>query len=302
MSLKIQIPIDKSLKDHLRWWLNISNLLKGQNLSPEQPSVVLTTDASLQGYGAHIQNQVFQGTWSKEKQSWHINSLEMEAVRLAVQHFLLEMRNQTVLIRSDNTTVVQYVCRQGGTKSTKLCVQAWDLWNLALQNNIVLKAAHISWIDNILADKLSRTKIRHTEWSLNPSVTQALFNLWGKPCIDLFASNMNKKAPIFCSWTPDPNALAMDALSIPWEGMDAYAFPPHMRDTISLETHEQVQWQNDSGGTSMAKTKLVYRSSQNVDSNTQTTNINQRPVATASVQNSSSKSTNIAPGGMEVIN
>ena len=44
--------------------------------------------------------------------------------------------------------------------------------------------------------------------------------------IDPFASEQNRKTMMFCSWIPCPQAFAIDALSIPWDGMIAYAFPP----------------------------------------------------------------------------
>ena len=86
---------------------------------------------------------------------------------LTVKHFLRSLQGQTVLIRIDNTTVVQYVNKQGGTKSPQLCYKTWDLWNLAIEHNILLKAAHVAGKVNILADKLSRYKILPSEWMLN---------------------------------------------------------------------------------------------------------------------------------------
>ena len=35
----------------------------------------------------------------------------------------------------------------------------------------------------------------------------------------------NRKLPLFVSPVPDPMASAVDALSLPWENLDAYAFP-----------------------------------------------------------------------------
>jgi hypothetical protein len=43
-----------------------------------------------------------------------------------VNHFLSQIKNQAVLIRSDNTTVVQYINKQGGTKSPQLCYLTWE--------------------------------------------------------------------------------------------------------------------------------------------------------------------------------
>ena len=65
-----------------------------------------------------------------------------------------------------------------------------------------------------------------TEWSLLPEVFQTICNRWHRPQIDLFATRFNNKLPQFVSPVPDPMATAVDSLSLPWEDLDAYAFPP----------------------------------------------------------------------------
>ena len=57
-----------------------------------------------------------------------------------------------------------------------------------------------------------------------------VFDTWGQPNLDLFATRYNK-CPIFVSLTPDARALDTDALTIDWEGMFAYAFPPTIDST-----------------------------------------------------------------------
>ena len=42
----------------------------------------------------------------------------------------------------------------------------------------------------------------------------------------LFAMRFNNKLPLFVSAMPDPLACTVYALSLPWEDLDAYAFPP----------------------------------------------------------------------------
>ena len=86
---------------------------------------------------------------------------------LTIKKFQRLLQNKQVLIRTDNTTVVQYINKQGGTHSLQLCQQACDLWMFALEHKIVLKSAYIAGVTNILADQLSRIKIRATEWELN---------------------------------------------------------------------------------------------------------------------------------------
>ena len=227
LKLHQNIPVTKHLRYHLTWWSDSANITKGRSLQHWASQVTITTDASTSnGWGGHMGSQIVQGTWSEIQKTQHINCLEMEAVVLTVQHFLPQLKGKNVLLRCDNSTVVQYINKQGGTKSIQLCLKTWDLWNLLIQNKIQLKAAHIAGKSNVLADLLSRTKIRHTEWSLQTSVVQQIFVKLGTPMIDLFASAENRKVQIFCSWLPHPEAYALDALSIPWDNLCGYAYPP----------------------------------------------------------------------------
>lgn len=226
-NLESEIPVTQHLAAHVAWWLDRANTQKGRSVVQDFPSITITTDASKHGYGGYINHsQVTQGVWSQTEQSSHINLLEMEAVLRTLKHFLPLLKNQSVMIRCDNITVVQFLNNFGGTKSAPLCYKTWELWHLAIQNNIRLKAAYLAGHLNTLADQLSRVKIQPTEWSLNNQVTQSLFQIWGDPQIDLFASVLNHKAPMFCSWQPHFKAIATDALSISWNRMIAYAFPP----------------------------------------------------------------------------
>ena len=64
------------------------------------------------------------------------------------------------------------------------------------------------------------------EWFQIPEVFKAICNRWHQPQIDLFATRFNNKLAKFVSPVPDPQAWAVDALSLPWEDLDPYAFPP----------------------------------------------------------------------------
>ena len=50
--------------------------------------------------------------------------------------------------------------------------------------------------------------------------------VWGNPSIDLFATCLNAKLPLYCSLVPDPQAFFEDAFRHPWDDLDLYAFPP----------------------------------------------------------------------------
>ena len=77
------------------------------------------------------------------------------------------------------------------------------------------------------ADRLSRIlKPIQTEWSLYQSVASLIFLMIGHPNIDLFATRLNNRLPLYVSPIPDNRALAIDALSMNWDHIHGYAFPP----------------------------------------------------------------------------
>ena len=86
-SLEKMIPLPKSLHVHLRWWLDPDKVLKGQPLHPLQHALQLFTDASNEGWGAHLGDYTARGLWSKSEGNLHINLLELKAVLLALKQF-----------------------------------------------------------------------------------------------------------------------------------------------------------------------------------------------------------------------
>lgn len=221
---KIQVP--QSLCPYLLFWQEKDNLIQGVSLSPPVPQVVLTTDASLTAWGGHLDGYKVQGLWSTSQQNLHINRLEMLAVLNACRTFLSRIQGKVVLLRTDNVSVVQYVNNLGGTKSAALCALVTKLLDWCQQHNIQMLAEHLPGVSNVLADSLSRRIMAQTEWSLKQSVANQLFHRLGEPQIDLFATAENKKLPVFCSWRPDSQAYHVDAMTMSWVGLQAYAFPP----------------------------------------------------------------------------
>ncbi|KAL0197557.1 hypothetical protein M9458_006097, partial [Cirrhinus mrigala] len=52
--------------------------------------------------------------------TWNINHLVMLAVFQALKHFLPDLRDRHVLVRTDNTLVVSYINHQEGLRSHPL--------------------------------------------------------------------------------------------------------------------------------------------------------------------------------------
>ena len=120
-----------------------------------------------------------------------------------------------------------YVNKQGGTVSRALCLLANRLLRWTESFDIHLDARYLPGQANVLADLLScRGQVVGTEWSLHPQVARSLLRIWGNPSIDLFATSLNAKLPLYCSLVPDPQAVFEDAFRHPWDDLDLYAFPP----------------------------------------------------------------------------
>jgi hypothetical protein len=192
-----------------------------------EPQMQMFSDASLEGWGGHLENWEGHGEWSDDERFLHSNALELLAVIKMVEHFKEALAGETVLLLTDNTSVVAYVNHQGGTKSRTLLRLTQRLYLLLEELQLTLRSRHIPGRLNVLADKLSRHRqIVPTEWSLHPSILKLLWGQWDKPLIDLFATRHNKKLPLYVSPVPDREAWAVDALSLSWDNLYAYAYPP----------------------------------------------------------------------------
>ena len=112
-------------------------------------------------------------------------------------------------------------------KLGSLCALLWRILSWCTRKQVTLKVRHIPERLNVIADKLSRLgQTIQTGWSLHPEVFQVICSWWHQPQVDLFATRFNNKLPQFVSPVPDPQAWAVDALSLSWEKLDPYAFPP----------------------------------------------------------------------------
>ncbi len=116
----------------------------------------LMTDASLMGWGAVMSGHSAQGLWEGPHLSWHINCLEMLAVFQALKHFLPDLRGHHVLVRTDNTSVVSYINRQGGLRSRPLYRLAHQILLWSQGKLLSLRAVYIPGYLNQGADILTR--------------------------------------------------------------------------------------------------------------------------------------------------
>ena len=226
-SLDSVLPWTETISAHLDWWQNPVNVMKGADLHPKDHRIQLFTDASNEGWGAHLEQSSTQGLWSEQENRLHINVVELKAVSLALRQFKDQCQNQTVLVATDNSTVAAYINKQGGTHSAEMCALLWKIMTWCHHHHITLKARHIPGCLNVMADLLSRShQVQSTERSLHPQVFRQICRKWFTPHVDLFATYLNHKLPLYVSPIPDPQTWDIDALNINWTGLTAYAYPP----------------------------------------------------------------------------
>ena len=218
------MTVSQNAKSDIDWW--IENVEYTANpIQRGKPCLVLQSDASNLGWGGTCNGRVTGGNWTLKGKEQHINVLELRAALFTLQSFCKDLRDCHIRLELDNTTAVAYVNNMGGTK-VQCNVVARELWFWCLERKLWVSATHLPGSLNVDADEQSRLIHENTEWMLNKTVFQALVDMWGVPEIDLFASRLNHQVAAYVAWKPDPEAVAIDSLSLQWDYLLLYAFPP----------------------------------------------------------------------------
>ena len=117
----LPVPLPQKARWDLSWWMVRDHLLTGVRFGTPAPDLHLNSDTSCLGWGAHLLDQHVSGVWSDQEKLLHINLLEMKALFLALQSFREDVIGHHVTAMCNNSTVVAYVNKQGGTVSRALC-------------------------------------------------------------------------------------------------------------------------------------------------------------------------------------
>ena len=173
-SLEKVIPIHRSLQRHLQWWLEEDNVLQRQPLQPISHALQVFTDASKEGWGAHLNEHTAKGIWSLPESKLPIKYLKLKAVFLVLREFQdLLRQNSSDRNQQHHSGVIHK--QAGSMKSGPLCALSGKSLTWCTKKQVTLKARHIPGRLNVAADKLSRLgQTIQTEWSLLPEVFQTL--------------------------------------------------------------------------------------------------------------------------------
>ena len=196
------------------------------SLRQVSPDLDFWSDASDVVWGAHLGHHTASALWSRVEVPLSINAKELLAVRRGLLHFQSSLVGKTVSVFCDNSTVVAYLRKEGGTRSPFLNSLAQGILRWSESLAIRLAPQFILGSLNVLADTLSRPhQLPHTEWPLNQDMFRSLSHLWPVQ-INLFATSENRQCSIFFSPFWDPLAAGTDEFLRSWDGLQAYAFPP----------------------------------------------------------------------------
>ncbi len=186
------IRVSRSCCRPLLMWRDPVFLLSGVRMGAIYRRHMITTDASMTGWGAVFEGRPASGEWKEEFLSWHINCLELRAIFLALKYFLPVLGGYHIIVRTDNMAVVSHINRQGGSWSRTLDRLARHLLLWSQDKFLSLRAVHVPGILNLAADFLSRQKLRPGEWMLNRQTVSQIWDLFGKAEVDLFASQSER--------------------------------------------------------------------------------------------------------------
>ena len=143
--------------EYLLWWSDTSNLLLGVSLEEVRPNLLFWSDASDQGWGAHLQDHFFLALWSPVESSLSINLRELRAIAWVCSASATTCR-VVVGLFADNTTALSYVRKQGGGggHSPRLSTRRPSFSFVWQRSGGSLVPQFIMGAQNVIADSLSR--------------------------------------------------------------------------------------------------------------------------------------------------
>ena len=129
-----------------------------------------------------------------------MNMLQLKAMILALNAFLDRITGKSLVLVSDNASVVACLKKHGGTISKVLCDLAQEVVPWPEIHLIALTESYVCRKKNILMDQLSHPdQVLPMEWSFLPWVFDLICEVFGRPYIDLFAMRANTKLLLYVS-------------------------------------------------------------------------------------------------------
>ena len=178
------------IRFHLKWWMDTNRFASGMSIHPPEP-----TDASHFEWRAHLElmRLSFQGHWLKDQSQLHISIFVMMANRLAMKKATKYNHHSCVMISTYNTTVVSDLYQQT-RRNTFSQPMHRSMENPPLLPGIQYKYQSSSCprqIQQLGRPSIETRQATQTEWALDQSVTNSIFQMLNYHNVDLFLTRFN---------------------------------------------------------------------------------------------------------------
>ncbi|KZS22102.1 Uncharacterized protein APZ42_010837 [Daphnia magna] len=170
-------------------------------------------------------------------------------------HSLAEHRRSRSAMM-DNVTAFNYVNKEGDTKLAILNDISQRIISWCEIRSVSFHAVCLPGALNREADFQFRAHLDASDWRLDPTVFLRISCHWVLS-IDLFASAWNRQLEILLSWHPQPVAHVIDAFSLDWHHMQAYAFPSFSLIQPCLGKNQERPSRADVGSALLANAAMV---------------------------------------------
>ena len=122
------VKLSSEAVEDLQWWIHLLCHHNGRPIYSAEPTLVLKSDASKKGWGAHCRENGIstEGPWTREESQAHINWLELKAAFLATQTFVKHSCHVQIFL--DNQVAVACINQMGGGGHTLCSCASWR-WN-----------------------------------------------------------------------------------------------------------------------------------------------------------------------------
>ena len=145
-SLDNLLPWTDVISPHLDWWQNPANVMKGADLHPKEHSIQLFTRRLKRRLGRSLRSKIYPGSVVRPGKKATHKRPRVEGGLTGPSKLQDQYQDQTVLVATDNSTVVAYINKQGGTHS-EMCALLWKIMTWCHHYHITLKARHIPGCD-----------------------------------------------------------------------------------------------------------------------------------------------------------
>ena len=201
------MTLSSEAKSDIQWWIDSISVAYNP-VNHGDPHIIMTTDASLSGWGACLDGMTTGGRWNPDEATHDINYLEMLAVLFALQSFFGKVSEKHIKLMVDNNTAVATINQMGTCHSNLNNKLVQQIWEWCILHGVWLTVAHIPGKSNTEADRESRLSRKETEWCLDRSIYSTVIQrLDVIPDIDLFASRLNHQLKPCIAYRPFINAF-----------------------------------------------------------------------------------------------